>query len=204
MPGAIGSMVGERRESVTGKTESELIRLAQQGDRFAYDELVRRHQRNVYRWAYNIVRHHDTADDVAQEVFVRTFLALERIDPERPLGSWLCKTAVNIALNVLRKQRFRAQWAEEQKPGLAEERAAGNEPDALLRRRRVIQKLEAAIDELPPIYRTALLLRTRDHMSYEQIADALGVSMGTVMSRLARARQRLRIMMGTTLDDLYE
>jgi RNA polymerase sigma-70 factor, ECF subfamily len=197
-------MSGERRDSLTGKTESELIRLAQEGDRFAYDELVRRHQRNVYRWAYNIVRHHDTADDVAQEVFVRTFLALDRIDPERPLGSWLCKTAVNVALNILRKQRFRAQWAEDQHLGMAEEHAAADEPDALLRRRRVIQKLEAAIQELPPIYRMALLLRTRDHMSYEQIADALGVSLGTVMSRLARARQRLRTMMGSSLDDLYE
>jgi len=197
-------MSGERRGGVTSKTESELIRSAQAGDRLAYDELVRRHQRNVYRWAYNIVRSHDAADDVAQEVFVRTFIALERIDPERPLGSWLCKTAVNIALNVLRKQRFRAQWAENQATGPAEAVAAGDEPDALMRRHRVIRRLEEAINELPPIYRTALLLRTRDHMSYDQIAEVLGVSMGTVMSRLARARKRLRTMMGDLLDDLYE
>jgi len=196
-------MCGERRDGEIEKTESDLIRLAQSGDRFAYDQLVRRHQRAVYRWAYNVVRSHDVADEVAQEVFVRTYLAIDRIDPERPLGSWLCKTTINVALNLLRKQRFREQWAQENRTDSEELVTNADEPDAQLRRHRVIARLEQAIDELPPLYRTALLLRTRDHLSYGEIAEVMGVSLGTVMSRLNRARRRLRTLMGDLLDDLY-
>ncbi len=196
-------MCGERRDGEIEKTESDLIRQAQAGDRFAYDQLVRRHQRTVYRWAFNVVRNHDVADEVAQEVFVRTYLALERIDPERPLGSWLCKTTVNVALNLLRKQRFREQWAQENRTESEELASNADEPDAKLRRHRVIARLEQSISKLPPVYRTALLLRTRDHLSYGEIAEAMGVSLGTVMSRLNRARKRLRTMMGDLLDDLY-
>ena len=189
-------MCGERREDRIETSESELIRAAQAGDRLAYDELVRRHQRNVYRWAYNVVRSHDAADEVAQEVFVRTYMALDRIDPERPLGSWLCRTAVNVALNTVRKQRFRTQWAEENKPDVD---SAGNQPDAVFRQHELIRRLEQGIHNLPPMYRTVLLLRTREQLSYGEIAKVLGVSIGTVMSRLARARKRLRKELGEFL-----
>jgi RNA polymerase sigma-70 factor (ECF subfamily) len=194
-------MCGERREDQIETSESDLIRAAQVGDRFAYDELVRRHQRNVYRWAYNVVRSHDGADEVAQEVFVRTYMALDRIDPERPLGSWLCRTTANVALNAVRKQRFRTQWAEENKPDVDSQDAAGNQPDAIFRRHRLIEHLERGIKALPPLYRTVLLLRTRDQMTYEEIAQALDVSIGTVMSRLARARKKLRNELGDVLGD---
>jgi RNA polymerase sigma-70 factor (ECF subfamily) len=189
-------MCGERREDRIETSESELIRAAQAGDRLAYDELVRRHQRNVYRWAYNVVRSHDAADEVAQEVFVRTYMALDRIDPERPLGSWLCRTAVNVALNSVRKQRFRTQWAEDNKPDVD---SGGNQPDAVFRQHELIRRLERAINNLTPMYRTVLLLRTREQLSYGEIAKVLDVSVGTVMSRLARARKRLRKELGEFL-----
>lgn len=195
-------MCGERQEEQIGKDESDLIRAAQTGDRLAYDELVRRHQRSVYRWAYKVVRSHDLADEVAQEVFVRTYMALERIDPERPLGSWLCKTTVNVALNIVRKQRFRAQWTEDGRSEVSELQAPG--PDIEFQHRRMIARVEHVIDALPPIYRTILLLRTTENMSYEEIAEALGISMGTVMSRLARARKKLRKELGPLLEDMHE
>lgn len=197
-------MCAERRDGENTPDESDLIRQAQAGDRGAFDRLVRQYQRSVYRWAFNIVRAHDQADEVTQEVFVRTFFALERIDPDRPLGSWLCKIAVNLALNLVRKQRFRSQWVENLSPEAAAELApSGDQPDTALRRKRVIERLQAAIDSLPPLYRTVLLLRTRDHRSYEEIAEFLGVSLGTVMSRLNRARSKLRSLMGESLEDLY-
>lgn len=194
-------MCGERREDRIETSESDLIRAAQAGDRFAYDELVRRHQRNVYRWAYNVVRSHDAADEVAQEVFVRTYMALDRIDPDRPLGSWLCRISVNVALNAVRKQRFRTKWAEENKPDPESPQAMGEQPDAVYRRHELIKQLEQGINRLPPLYRTVLLLRTRDQMSYEEIGQVLDVSVGTVMSRLARARKKLRDDLGDLLTD---
>jgi RNA polymerase sigma-70 factor (ECF subfamily) len=194
-------MCDERQEDGIETSESDLIRAAQAGDSLAYDELVRRHQRSVYRWAYNVVRSHDAADEVAQEVFVRTYLALDRIDPERPLGSWLCRTAVNVALNTVRKQRFRTQWAEDNKPDAASLESSENQPDTVFRRHELIRRLEKGINGLPPLYRTVLLLRARDQMTYEEIAQALNVSVGTVMSRLARARKRLRSELGEFLGD---
>lgn len=185
-------------------SESELIRLAQKGDHRAYDHLVRTFQKQVYRWAFHVVRAHDLADEVTQDVFVRTFQALDRIDPDRPFGAWLCRSAVNIALNVIRKQQFRTQWAQENRPDPTDYERESSQPEAGFRRRRVLQRLEAAIDDLPPIYRTIILLRLRDEMSYDEISRVLGVSMGTVMSRLARARHRLRDSLGDMIDDLRE
>jgi len=184
--------------------ESEQIRAAQNGDRAAYDLLVRRYQKQVYRWAFHVVRTHDLADEVSQEVFVRTFQALPRIDPDRPLGAWLCRSTVNLALNLLRKQQFRAKWAEDNRPDPTDFERKAAEPDAAFRRHRVLGRLEAAIDDLPALYRTVLLLRLKDGMTYEEIAAALGISMGTVMSRLARARRRLRASLGDLIEDLRQ
>ena len=184
--------------------EPAIIRLAQQGDRRAYDILVRLYQKQVYRWAFHVVRTHDLADEVTQDVFVRTYQALDRVDPDRPLGAWLCRSTINVALNIIRKQQFRTQWAQENRPDPTDYERESSQPDAGFRRRRVIERLEKAIDDLPIIYRTIILLRLKDDMSYDQIATVLGVSMGTVMSRLARARQRLRDSLGDAIDDLRE
>ena len=197
-------MVPDDPPSVADLEEGELIRKAQAGDRSAYDQLVRRYQRQVYRWAYHVVRAHDLADEVTQDVFVRTYKAIDRIDPLRPFGAWLCRSAINISLNLLRKQQFRTQWAQEHHTEPTDFEKESAQPDANLRRRRVLKKLEQAIDQLDPIYRTIILLRAKEEMSYEQISQALGISMGTVMSRLARARQRLKEALGETIEDLRE
>jgi RNA polymerase sigma-70 factor (ECF subfamily) len=185
-------------------SEPELIRLAQKGDRRAYDQLVRIYQRQVYRWAFHVVRTHDLADEVAQDVFVRTYQAIDRVNPDRPFGAWLCRSTVNVALNIVRKQQFRTQWAQENRPDPSDFERESAQPDAGFRRKRVLQRLEAAINDLPPLYRTIMLLRIRDEMSYDEISKALGVSMGTVMSRIARARHRLREALGDLMDDLRE
>ena len=182
--------------------EPELIRLAQKGDRRAYDCLVRRYQRQVYRWAFHVVRTHDLADEVAQDVFIRTYHALEKVDPDRPLGAWLCRSTMNLALNVVRKQQFRTQWAEHNRPEPSDYEKQSGEPDAILRRRRMVQRIEKAIDELPPLFRTVMMLRLKDEMGYEEIAEHLGVSLGTVMSRLSRARKKLRAALGDLMEDL--
>ncbi len=197
-------MVSDDPPSTTDIEEGELIRKAQAGDRSAYDQLVRRYQRQVYRWAYHVVRAHDLADEVTQDVFVRTYKAIDRIDPLRPFGAWLCRSAINISLNLLRKQQFRTQWAQDHHTEPTDFEKESAQPDASLRRKRVLRKLEKAIDQLDPIYRTIILLRAKEDMSYEQIAQTLGVSIGTVMSRLSRARQRLRDALGETIDDLRE
>ncbi|MBI3872737.1 MAG: sigma-70 family RNA polymerase sigma factor [candidate division Zixibacteria bacterium] len=182
----------------------DLVVAAQKGDNSAYDCLVRRYQRQVYRWAFHVVRTHDLADEVTQDVFVRTYEALARIDPNRPFGAWLCRTTVNIALNLLRKNQFRAQQILLNRPDPSDYEREAAQPEASFRRRRLLARLEAEIDRLPEVYRTIILLRLRDALTYEEIREALGVSMGTVMSRLARARRKLREALGDFLEDLRE
>lgn len=193
-----------RREGRRSRSEPDLIRAAQQGDRSAYDSLVERYQKQVYRWAFHFVRNHDLADEVAQEVFVRTYEALARLDPDRALGAWLCRSTTNVALNTLRKKQFRAKWVEDNRTRIQDGEESVAQPDAELRSRRVIARVGQAIDALSPMYRAVMLLRVKESMSYGEIAEALEISIGTVMSRLARARQRLRTDLRDVLDDLPE
>jgi RNA polymerase sigma-70 factor (ECF subfamily) len=195
--------VGPGRD-VSGHPESEWIREAQKGDRAAYDRLVQKYRKQVYRWAYHLVRTHDLADEVTQDVFVRTYQALERLDPDRPLGAWLCRSTTNIALNLLRKHQFRTRWVEENRPETPSTDKPASQPDAAYRSQRLVSRIQRAIDSLPPMYRAVILLRIKEEMSYEEIAEALGVSIGTVMSRLARARQKLRNILGDIMDELRE
>lgn len=193
-----------RHEGRQTRSEPDLIRAAQQGDRSAYDSLVERYQKQVYRWAFHFVRTHDLADEVAQEVFVRTFEALARLDPERALGAWLCRSTTNVALNMLRKKQFRARWVEENRARMQDAEDSVAQPDAELRSRRVIGRIGRAIDALSPTYRAVMLLRVKESMTYGEIAEALEISIGTVMSRLARARKRLRADLRDVMDDFLE
>jgi len=191
-------------KNVSGHLESEWIREAQKGDRAAYDHLVEKYRKQVYRWAYHLVRAHDLADEVTQDVFVRTYQALDRIDPNRPLGAWLCRSTTNIALNLLRKNQFRTRWVEANRPDTPAPDKSAAQPDAAYRSQRFLDRIQRAIDGLSPMYRAVILLRVKEEMSYEEIAEALGVSIGTVMSRLARARQKLRNLLGDIMDELRD
>lgn len=197
-------MTEERpKKEVTEYSEPELIRAAQQGSHDAYDRLVRNFQKQVYRWAYHLVRSHDLADEVAQEVFVRTYHALARIDPDRPLGAWLSRTTTNLALNLLRRIQYQTRRLEESRPLTNPSQISQNDPDTVLHNREILARVEKALATLPPHYRVTLILRVKEQMSYSEIAESLNISIGTVMSRLARARHRLRSILGDVLDDLF-
>jgi RNA polymerase sigma-70 factor (ECF subfamily) len=168
--------------------EAFLLARARQGELSAFEEVVRRHQRRVYGVALRIVRAHDVADDVAQEAFVRAWRSLDRFELGRPFAPWVCRIAANLALNHVRSPRAREEGLPE---GHAEMPALDQGPlEALLddEARRV---LDAAVAELPAEQRAVFVLRAVEELSYEEIAAALGLPPGTVMSRLYRARERL-------------
>jgi RNA polymerase sigma-70 factor (ECF subfamily) len=171
-----------------GPEDSFLIARARQGDLQAFEEVVRLYQRRVYGVALRIVRAHDVADDVAQEAFVRAWRSLDRFELGRPFGPWICRIAANLAVNHVRSPRAREE-------GLPEGRAETPAPDpgplgAVLdaEARRV---LDSAVADLPAEQRAVFVLRAVEEMSYAEIAEALSLSPGTVMSRLFRARERL-------------
>ncbi|HVO09777.1 MAG TPA: sigma-70 family RNA polymerase sigma factor [Vicinamibacteria bacterium] len=176
--------------------EGFLLARARQGDLSAFEQVVGRYQRRVYGTALRIVRCHDVADDVAQEAFLRAWRSLDRFDTTRPFGPWVCRIAANLALNHVRSPRTREEALPEEQ---AEPRSEAPGPlEALLddEGRRV---LDAALGELPVEQRAVFVLRAFEELSYAEIAAALGLQPGTVMSRLFRARERLARALGPYL-----
>lgn len=169
--------------------EGQLLTRARGGDVVAFEQVVVRYQRRVYGVAYRIVRRHDVADDVAQEAFIRAFRALASFDPTRPFGPWICRIATNLAINHVRSPEAREEDLPE---GHAETPSSAEGPlDRVLdgEARMVLQR---ALDGLPGEQRTVFVLRAVEGLSYREIAESLDISMGTVMSRLSRAREKLR------------
>lgn len=175
---------------VMGPEESFLIARARRGDAAAFEEIVRLHQRRVYGVALRIVRAHDVADDVAQEAFLRAWRSLDRFELGRPFGPWVCRIAANLAVNHVRSPRTREQGLPE---GHAETRTKAPGPLAELLDGEAARVLDTALAELPREQRAVLVMRAVEEMSYAEIAEALGISPGTVMSRLFRARERLSL-----------
>jgi RNA polymerase sigma-70 factor (ECF subfamily) len=170
--------------------EGDLLARARSGDIVAFEEIVGRYQRRVYGVAYRIVRRHDVADDVAQETFIRAHRALGSFDVARPFGPWICRIAANLAINHVRSPRSRE---EELPEGHAEAPApSGGNPLARVLDREAKAVLDEAMARLPAEQRAVFALRVVEELSYREIAETLDISIGTVMSRLSRAREKLR------------
>jgi RNA polymerase sigma-70 factor (ECF subfamily) len=169
--------------------EADLLAQARGGSLLAFEEIVKRYERRVYGIALRIVRRHEVADDVAQEAFMRAHQALSTFDLARPFGPWICRIAANLAINHVRSPEAREEPLPE---GHAETPSPARGALDLVLEREAREVLERALLGLPAEQRAVFALRTFEELSYREIADALGISMGTVMSRLSRARERLR------------
>jgi RNA polymerase sigma-70 factor (ECF subfamily) len=174
---------------VLDPAEADLLGKARGGNLFAFEEVVRRYQRRVYAVAFRIVRRHDVADDVTQEAFIRAHRALSSFDPGRPFGPWICRIAANLAINHVRSPASREEPLPE---GHAEAPSGEPGPEVGVLEREGREVLRRAVEALPLEQRAVFVLRVQEELSYREIAEALGLSMGTVMSRLSRAREKLR------------
>ena len=169
--------------------EADLLARARGGSLLAFEEIVKRYERRVYGIALRIVRRHEVADDVAQEAFMRAHQALSTFDLTRPFGPWIGRIASNLAINHVRSPEARETPLPE---GHAETAAPGRGALDLVLEREAREVLERALGDLPAEQRAVFALRTFEELSYREIADALGISIGTVMSRLFYARQKLK------------
>ncbi len=142
----------------------------------------------MFNLALRITGDRDAADDCAQEAFIRAYRALAQYDPAKPLTPWLLRIATNASLNYV--QRWHAhEHPVEQLPEVAEPEEMN--PEAIAVRREELADVVAAINTLPPRYRAALTLRHLHELSYQEVADALGLPIGTVKTHLFRARAAL-------------
>jgi RNA polymerase sigma-70 factor (ECF subfamily) len=175
--------------AVADPAEARLLAEARGGSLLAFEEIVRRYQRRVYGIALRIVRRHEVADDVAQEAFMRAHQALSSFDLTRPFGPWIGRIASNLAINHVRAPEAREEPLPE---GHAEAPAPGMGALDMVLEREAREVLARAVAGLPAEQRAVFALRTFEELSYREIAESLDISIGTVMSRLSRARERLR------------
>ena len=180
-----------------GVREATLVQRCAARDEDACSELVAEHQRMVVQLAVNLLGDREEALDLSQEVFLRVFRTIHRFRGHSSLRTWIYRIAVNQARN--RHRFWRRRHRNDQVP-LEVHVAAhgefkstiGEEPDRLLEQKQLGERLQQALDRLPFDQRTAIVLREIDGLSYDDIAFSLGVAIGTVKSRLTRARQALR------------
>lgn len=178
--------------------EAALIERCVAGEQMACAELVAGHERMVYTLALHLLGDRDEALDLSQEVFLRVFRTIHTFRGQSALKTWVYRIVVNQARNRQRfwRRRRRAdqvsldQHVEEH--GDLRQPRDGTSPDLALARKELASRLWSALDELPFDQRTVVVLREIDGLSYEDIAFSLGVAVGTVKSRLTRARQVLR------------
>ena len=174
--------------SKTADTETSLIEQAQNGDRNAFGELVCRHYQGVVLVVYRMCGDTGLAEDTAQETFMQAWLNLASYRPRSPLRNWLYRIAINNALDVLR--RTPEERLDGDQARVVADQAA--EPEAALIEKERAVLLQQAMKSLPEASRSVLVLREYGGLSYQEIASVLEVPVGTVMSRLNYARNRLR------------
>ena len=186
-----------RRLVLEPAEEAGLIRAAQSGDDDAFGRIVRHYQRAIHRVAYGLVRNAGDADDLAQETFVRAWQAIGRFRVGEPLYPWLARIAMNQAMSLFRRRKRRPETPLEPLLEAGRQWGGGEDPAAQAADRDRAAHLEAALAELSHEHQSVLVLRAVEGLSYEEIADVLGVPAGTVMSRLSRARAELRARLRT-------
>ena len=157
----------------------------------AFGRLIEKYQRRLYAAVAGIVLSHEDADDVLQETFLRAFRSLGRYDACQPLYPWLRRIALNVALS---KRKADLRRASVPLDNITEVQGDSGSEDPLqrLEHDELSHRLRAALEALPADQRAVFHLRVHDALSYQEIAQALGIQVGTVMSRLSRAREKLR------------
>jgi RNA polymerase sigma-70 factor (ECF subfamily) len=180
--------------------DAVLVRKAQQGDMDAFESLVRKYQQRVYALCRRLTGAHQSADDLAQETFIKAYYALDRFDAQWPLYPWLRRIAINSGLNYL-KARKRERPLLEGTLGARRTpfSALADGPEERLERAEFEARFERAVASLPADQRSVFVLRFQESMSYEEISRTLDLPIGTVMSRLNRARQKLKGLLTDSL-----
>jgi RNA polymerase sigma-70 factor (ECF subfamily) len=182
-------------------TDQDVVARARAGSEAAYRELIGRYQRPVFSLVYRMVRDREKAEDLAQETFIKVLNALDRYDPKYKFSSWIFKIAHNAALDHLRKKEPEtlsldgsphAETADEASASAVLVASDEENPEEYAESRELGGEIERAIARLRPEYRTAIVLCHVEGLPYEEIAETMGVPLGTVKTFIHRARNELR------------
>jgi RNA polymerase sigma-70 factor, ECF subfamily len=182
-------------------TDQEVVTYARQGREVAYRELIGRYQRPVFSLIYRLVRDREKSEDLAQETFIKVLNALDRYDPSFKFSSWIFKIAHNTSLDHLRKKELvtlslegspHAESQSEIEASTVQALSTEETPEDYAASRELGATLEKAIGRLRPEYRTAIVMCHVEGRPYEEIAEVMGVPLGTVKTYIHRARNELK------------
>lgn len=194
---------------VRSAADQEIVALAREGAEYAYRELIRRYERPVFSLIYRMVRDRETAEDLAQETFIKVLNAIASYRPEFKFSSWVFKIANNTAIDHLRRRELdtlsldgspHATTPESVEATALQIGSDRGSPLDVLESKELGGEIEAAIKQLRPEYRSCILLRHVEGRPYEEIAEMLDLPLGTVKTYIHRARNELRL----TLQHLRE
>lgn len=178
------------------ETDLELVESAQAGDARAFEILMNRYKTRLVRHLSPVMQDAGEAEDVIQETFIKAYLALNSFRGDAAFSTWLYRIAINTAKRFLvrsnrRKSQFGAPLEDEQDKLHHESETDLDTPDAKLESKQILALLDAALDALPEDQRTSLVLRELEGLSYEEIAEQMHCPVGTVRSRIHRARDSI-------------
>lgn len=185
--------------------DEELVARVQRGDKSAYDILVLRYQHRIVQLVNRYVKDHSEAQDVAQEAFIKAYRALGSFRGESAFYTWLYRIAINTAKNYLvSRSRRNTDYQIDVQDAEAIENAPQlqglDTPERFLLGQEIVETIQAAIENLPEEMRVAITLRELEGMSYEEIAEAMDCPVGTVRSRIFRAREAIDNKLNPLLD----
>jgi RNA polymerase sigma-70 factor (ECF subfamily) len=190
--------------------DRELVTQAQRGDRAAFRTLFERYNRRAYSLALGVVRNPDDALDVVQDAFIKAHRHLDKFEGQASFYTWLYRIVMNLAIDHLRKHRRTrpVDWTEQDlkdtEGSVTDDsllpRILGGNPGRSLLDKEIRERIGVALDELSDNHRAVLVMRELEGLSYEEMAQAMGCSKGTIMSRLFHARKNMQ----KRLADLYE
>jgi RNA polymerase sigma-70 factor (ECF subfamily) len=186
---------------LTNLPDADVVKLAQQGRDAAFRELVRRYERPVFSLVFRMVRDRETAEDLAQDAFIKVLNHIDRYRPEFKFSSWLFKIANNVAIDYLRKRQLDTISIDGSPHAATQAEIEATSFDVVARQENALEEMEArelgtaieqAIARLRPEYRSCIMLRHVEGRSYEEIAATLDLPLGTVKTYIHRARHELR------------
>ena len=197
----------ETPDAAAGPDDLELVARSQAGDTSAFNELVTRYRNRTYAMIYNMVRNEQDAWDLAQDGFLKAWKSIGKFRGQSSFYTWLYRIVMNVTIDSLRRKHIEGGTEFDDQiglqhiaPGAATAPKSELAPADRMSDKEIRQRIDEAIARLSPEHRTAIVMREIDGLEYTEIAEQMGCSLGTVMSRLFYARKKLQAM----LKDVYE
>jgi RNA polymerase sigma-70 factor, ECF subfamily len=188
-----------------GLDDRELVAAILDGDQYLFETLVHRYEKRIINYVYRMIRRYEDAHDLAQEIFIKVYMALDRYDPSFQFSTWIFRIAQNAAIDQIRRKSLPEESLTREDREGGDERQREIAADVVSPYRaafnvEMASAIESAVGELPDDYRELIELRHFAELSYDEIAEITTLPLGTVKNKLFRARNMLKEQLGDYLE----